>query len=177
MASIIGVETLQHTNGTTAATVKSNGTFYPTGGIVQVVGDSLNTAVSKSGTTYSDTGLSVNITPNSSSSKFLIMVNLGVVSSSTNDAVVFRLLRDSTEIGSGSGGNTQNSFIHAWQNSNSTQHSYSNHFLDTPSLTTQITYKLQWKMTSSTDTGYINRRNSDNYLAVSSNFTVMEIAG
>ena len=177
MASIIGVETLQHTNGSTAATIKSNGTFYPTGGIVQVISDTLNTAVSTNSTSYADTGLSVDITPNSSSSKFLIQVSLGLVSTGTANGVSFRLMRDSTEIGSGSGGDTQNVFLQVWQGTNSEFYAYSNHFLDSPSTTSQITYKLQWKMTGSTDTGYINRRNTDNYARTSSNFTVMEIAG
>lgn len=177
MASIIGVNEIQHTNGTSAATVKSNGTFYPTGGIVQVVGDTLNTAISTSSTTFADTGLSVDITPNASSSKFLIMINLGIVSTSTSNAVIFRLLRDSTEIGSGSGADTYNVLIHAWPGANNVLHSYSQHYLDTPSLSSQITYKLQWRMTGSADTGYLNRRNSDNVARTSSNFTVMEIAG
>lgn len=37
MASIIGVETLQHTNGTTAATINSSGFFVPKLNIVQTV--------------------------------------------------------------------------------------------------------------------------------------------
>ena len=153
-----------------------NGIYMP-GHVVQIVTDHLNTSVSTSSTSFSDTGLSADITPKSSSSKFYIMVNLGVVSTGLSNAVVFRLMRDTTEVGSGTGAGTQNAFLHAWQNSTSTQESYSNHYVDTPSSTTTITYKLQWKMSGSADTGYINRRNSDNYLVTSSNFTVMEIGG
>ena len=177
MASIIGVNEIQHTNGTSAATVKSNGTFYPTGGVVQVVSDTLNTAITTSSTSYADTGLSVDITPNSSSSKFLIQVNLGIVSTGQTNAVVFRLMRDSTEIGSGSGAGTEDCFLYVWVNAANEFYAYGNHFLDSPSTTSQITYKLQWKMTGSTDTGYLNRRSYDNYARTSSNFTVMEIAG
>ena len=52
----------------------------------------------------------------------------------------------------------------------------SNHFIDSPSTTSSITYKLQWAMTGDSNTGYINRRSTDNYARTSSNFTVMEIA-
>lgn len=147
------------------------------GTVLQVVGDTLNTAISTSSTSFADTGLSVDITPTASTSKFLVQVNLGIVSTSSSDAVQFRLMRDSTEIGEGSGAGTINCFMHSWLGASNVFHSYSNSFLDSPSQTTQITYKLQWKMSGSTDTGYLNRRNYDNFARTSSNFTVTEIAG
>ena len=55
MASIIGVETLQHTNGTTAATIDTSGKIKPTasGSVVAVRHYSNNTRIASitSGTT------------------------------------------------------------------------------------------------------------------------------
>ena len=144
--------------------------------VVQIVGDTLNEAVSTTGTTMTDTGLSVTITPKLSTHKFLIMVNLGVIGTGSNDGVRFRLLRDSTEIGSSTGANTYNTFMQFFPSATNEYLGASNHFIDSPSTTSSITYKLQWAMTSNVNTGYINRRSSDNYARASSNFTVMEIA-
>ena len=144
--------------------------------IVQIVGDTLNDVVTTTGTTMADTGLSVTITPKLSTHKFLIMVNLGVIGTGTNDGVRFRLLRDSTEIGSSTGANTYNTFMQFFPSATNEYLGASNHFIDSPSTTSSITYKLQWAMTGSNNTGYINRRSSDNYARTSSNFTVMEIA-
>ena len=144
--------------------------------IVQIVGDTLNDVATTTGTTMADTGLSVTITPKLSTHKFLIMVNLGVIGTGSTDGVRFRLLRDSTEIGSSTGADTYNTFMQFFPSATNEYLGASNHFIDSPSTTSSITYKLQWAMTGSSDTGYINRRSTSNYARTSSNFTVMEIA-
>ena len=93
------------------ALTKVRDAVMPAGAVLQVVSDTLTTAASTNSTTYSDTGLSVSITPISSSSKFVIMTNLGILSTGLNNAILLRLLRDSTEINSGTGGTTYNSHI------------------------------------------------------------------
>ena len=148
------------------------------GHVLQVKSGHLNTAVSTTSTSFADiSNLTATITPTSTSSKILINVDLGIVSTSTSNAIIFRLMRGSTEIGAATGATNENCFIYVWPGGASVFHSYANHFLDSPSTTSATTYKLQWKMTGSTDTGYINRRNTDNYGRTSSNFTVMEIGG
>ena len=144
--------------------------------IVQIVGDTLNDVATTTGTTMADTGLSVTITPKLNTHKFLIMVNLGVIGTGSNDGVRFRLLRDSTEIGASTGADTHNTFMQFFPSATNEYLGASNHFIDSPSTTSSITYKLQWAMTGSSDTGYINRRSTSNYARTSSNFTVMEIA-
>ena len=146
------------------------------GHVIQAASSSLNAAVSTSGTTFTDTGLTVTLTPRQSTSKFLIIVDLGLVSTGTADGVMFRLMRNSTQIGQSTGANNHNNFMQFYPPNNSVFLGASNHFYDTPSTTNQITYKLQWAMTGSTNTGFINRRNSDNYARTTSNFTVQEIA-
>jgi hypothetical protein len=159
------------------ALTRLNNQALPTGSVLQVKSDILTGAVSTSGTTFVDTGLSVDITPRSTSSKFLIIVNLGLVGVNTSDGIMTKLLRDSTEIASATGADTRNVFTQSYYNEANNYIGTSNHFFDTPSASSQITYKLQFAMTGSTNTGYINRRNSDNFARTSSNFTVMEIAG
>jgi len=159
------------------ALTRLNNQALPAGSVLQVKSDILTGAVSTSGTTFVDTGLSVDITPRSTSSKFLIIVNLGLVGVDTSDGVMTKLLRDSTEIASATGADTRNLFTQSYYNESNNFIGTSNHFFDTPSASSQITYKLQFAMTGSTNTGYINRRASDNFARTSSNFTVMEIAG
>ena len=156
--------------------VPAGQTLYAPGHVIQVAGNSLNTAVSITGTSFADTGLTATLIPKQSTSKFLIMVDLGLVSTGTSDGVRFKLLRNSTEIGQASGADTHNLFMQHWPNSTSMYIGASNHFYDTPSTASQITYKLQWAMTGTSNTGYINRRNSNNFARTTSNFTVMEIA-
>ena len=161
----------------TSTTVPSS--KQPAGSVLQVKSDVLTgTSLSTSGTTFVDTGLSVDITPSSTSSKFLIIVNLGLVGVNSSDGVMTKLFRDSTEIASATGADTRNLFTQSYYGATSNYYvGTSNHFFDTPSTSSQITYKLQFAMTGSTNTGYINRRPSDNFARTSSNFTVMEIAG
>ena len=173
MASIIGVETLQHTNGTTAAEIKSDGTLYPTGHVVKVINDNLDTVFSTSSTTFVDTGLSVTITPSSTDSDILLTANLGLVGMDASSGIQFRLLRDSTVVG---GSSSSNVFMHCFFNNTYFFGGISNSFLDSPSSTSSITYKLQAKSTGGT-TVYINRRHVDANVITSSSFTAMEIAG
>jgi len=84
MSSTIGVQNIAHTNGTVAATVTSGGniamasgkTFSATGAVLNVYQHSISTQSAgngrSSGTLYNSTGLFLTITPQSSSSKFLI---------------------------------------------------------------------------------------------------------
>jgi len=168
MASIINVDQIDEATS-------GSGVHIP-GHVIQVAGNSLNTVITTSGTTFADTGLTATLTPKKSTSKFLIIANLGIVSSGTGDGVMFRLLRGSTLIGSSTGADSYNNFLQVWPNSASIYVGGANHFYDTPSTASQIVYKLQWAMTGNNDTGYINRRSSGNYARASSNFTVMEIA-
>ncbi len=117
---------------------------------------------------YADvTGLSVSITPSSSSNKILILVNLQY-GDQGNGYTGFRLLRGSTNIGfttaldDQNSSNTRDSAFAAM--SESSQHTYklsssSYSFLDSPSTTSSTTYKLQLKTWSST-TFRLNRPNS-----------------
>lgn len=180
MASILGVETLQHTNGTTAATIQSDGTFYPTGGIVQVQQSFKDDVFSTTGTTAHEdiTGLSVSITPKSTSSKVLVTLHLGIIGVNADAAASIRIYRDSTVIGNSEQGTTDpkdGSMVFYQNNQTGTGVSASFSFLDSPSTTSTTTYKASMYVNGGT--GYINRLPNDATWGGASTITVMEIAG
>jgi hypothetical protein len=159
----------------------------PSGSILQVVSTTKVDTFSTSSTNeFVDiTGLSVNITPLSSSSRILINVHLGAFgngSSSANTAS-FRLVRNSTVVGAGTPegarvGASFRDFIDA-DNNHARNGSFTH--VDSPSTTSTITYKLQ--ANNQANTLFINRNgsNDNNGLAwgtrCASSITVMEIAG
>jgi len=180
MASILGVETLQHTNGTTAATIKSDGTFYPTGGIVQVKQSFKDDVFSTTGTTAHEdiTGLSVSITPKSTSSKILVTLHLGCIGVTTNGAASIRIYRDSTVIGDSDQGTSDlrdGSIVFYHNNQTGIGVPISFSFLDSPSTASATTYKAGIYVNAGT--GYVNRLPSDTNWRAASTITAMEIAG
>lgn len=160
---------------------------FPNGGagkILQVI-NSIKTDVGSAGesSNYVDiSGLSVSITPTSSSSKILISCNITAGHSATSNVFGFRLMRDSTAIAvsDAAGNRRQWTFgeMTARSNTNNTTHSVGGTFLDSPSTTSATTYKLQ--LYNRYNTVYINRSgedsNSDNHGRGVSAITVMEVA-
>ena len=146
------------------------------GKILQVVSQNLTTQMSTASTSYVDSGLTASITPSATSSKILILINIGVSISGDHNGYL-KLLRDSTEINSGSGGDNNSLF---GVNGNSTASRYAPmmeacNFLDSPSTTSAITYKVQVRSHSGSFTMYINRRSNDTNFGVASNITLVEV--
>ena len=129
------------------------------------------------------TGLSVSITPSSASNKILILatINHGV---DGIRATALKLLRDSTaiNIGTALGNRTAASTVAIGQNYDSNRGQVSSiNFLDSPSTTSAITYKIQVGILESTgNVARINTSGADgdfSYIGRSaSTITVMEIA-
>ena len=157
------------------------------GGIIQIKQAVKTDTFSTTSSTFTDvTGLSVSITPTSSTSKILVKVSLGFVSGYASNSSTyphFVLVRGSTEIGKGdsSGSRTDCSFAVL----TNLQQGYqgdcgSFEFLDSPATTSATTYKLQML------SGYLNRQiyinrmyNDDNETyttRAASTFTVMEVS-
>ena len=120
------------------------------GGIIQVVQgiktDTFSTAAALS-TKATITGLTVNITPISSSNKILIIMQLGVVGATADTTVGGTILRDSTAIGLADAAElrTQNTFgcgVPA-TGSDWRTHNVSFTILDSPATTSQITYSVK----------------------------------
>jgi len=150
------------------------------GNIIQVVSTTKTTSTSTttSGSFTDISGMSVSITPSFTSSKILILISLGSISSDAGVSVGFRLLRGSTAVGNATNTTLQSGFTNIYGGEASTDKhlmSASHNFLDSPSTTSSTTYKLQWRNSSSTS--YLNRYNgsSDSYNG-SSTITVMEVA-
>ena len=152
------------------------------GKVLQVVQTVKSDTFSSSSSSWTDiTGLSASITPSSASSKILIMYSI-VASEDTAQFAIFRITRNSTGIGIGdASGNRQTATTASWSGGASNHsNSQSVQYLDSPSTTSSITYKVQVISTAS-QTAYINRnaRDNDAYYEprTISTITVMEIAG
>lgn len=129
------------------------------------------------------TGLSVSITPTSSSSKIMIFGRLTGAGTSGTTRLQMRLVRDSTaiSIGDASSNRLQVSGGELYYGAdNSTLSNTTITFLDSPATTSSTTYKLQIRNGNATGTIYVNRIESNpdnNSTPVStSSITVMEIA-
>jgi len=125
--------------GSSAITAAKIGSL-PSGSVIQVVQTSSSADESTTSTSFVDSGLIVSITPSSTSSKILVSYYTSVrkAPGNTNNAVFIQLLRDSTVI-------TAQDYV-AWnQLSQYGQEGVSVCHLDSPSTTSQITYKVQFR--------------------------------
>ena len=117
------------------------------GKLLQAVTATTSTEHTNSGTTWADTGLTANITPSATSSKILILLSctFHVESSQADAGGNIRLVRDSTTIDNSD--NQRAAYLYV-NNAGSLQLNmvYSQHILDSPSTTSQITYKTQSRM-------------------------------
>ena len=151
---------------------------FPTGSIIQTVqGGRTDRFISTSGSTFVDCWVSVNITPSSTSSTILITVSGTLANEGTNgNRCLVKLFRGSTEIGSGTSGSTYNVFTSALPVQSYNVYPFSNSFIDSPSTTSQITYKIQIAASSTSDTAIGGRGDIDE-IAVPTRITAQEIAG
>jgi len=133
-------------------------------------------------TSYTDiTGLSVSITPTRSDSKILIFANVHGVGDSSTQAYL-RFMRDSTPIcvGTSVGSRVSATMGSIYEDQTNDTNSCSQNFLDSPSTTSAVTYKIQAR-TQGAGSIYINRSAGDANDATSGRFTstltVMEVCG
>jgi hypothetical protein len=113
--------------------------------------------------TYTDlTGLSINITPSSTSNKIFLYTSINCLSN-VSEGFGIRFIRDSTNVF------TTTSSYAEYPNVNSHRTMASFAYLDSPSTTSQITYKVQGSSFSSSSIEFNNSAQSIFYL--------MEIAG
>ena len=151
------------------------------GEVLQVVNSiKTDTLASAGAVQWNDSGLSAAITPSSTSSKILVLVNMSGAHTTSN--TWFKILRDSTDLGLGdaAGSRLQCTFGNLYQFGDGNimkTHSFS--LLDSPSSTSALTYKVQVR--SNGGTYYVNRTVNDvdnvDIGRASSSITLMEIAG
>ena len=160
------------------------------GKVLQVVSTTTDSSFSTSATSFTDiTGMSVSITPSATSSKIFISGHMQGGGNNDSRFLGFKLLRDSTSVDEGNkgGSNGVDAFISLGggdsTNREVTNDNLSFNYLDSPSTTSAITYKLQVNPNPGASSGrtfYLNRPSNiaDNtrFWTVST-ITVMEISG
>ena len=170
------------------ATITNSGTATGFGGgkVLQVVSSVLTSSVSVTadGDWQDYTGVSGAITPSASSSKILVMCSTGFSSDSQTSRHAVRLVRNSTaiSIGDAASSRARGAFpvftVHS--NTGNTCRFISIQHLDSPSTTSEVTYKLQF----AADSGralHVNKadEDTDTFLVArgATNFVCLEIDG
>ena len=133
--------------GTAGQVLQSGGTganvswtTISSGGLKQIVFAQTASSQAYSSSSYGDlNGVSVNITPSSSSNKVLIMSGIQYNLGSNDRGFQARIMRDSTAIQEPN--NQKENYIAGTSAVHNGKSSYM--FLDTPNTTSQITYKMQ----------------------------------
>jgi hypothetical protein len=136
------------------------------GKVLQTVTAEYSTQADSTSATFADTGLTANITPSSTSNKILVIVNHTNTRANGGTQIGLKLFRDATEI--------RVSRYLADTNDASRNHiSVTIVELDSPSSSSEITYKTQFnnEQASGTTTVQLGGTNG------TSTITLMEIAG
>jgi hypothetical protein len=175
--------TLPTTSGTVLTSASSVASSQlPTGSVLQVVSTTKTDVASTTSSTFTDvSGLSVSITPSSSSNKILVVYN--VAASNDTGGGFLQLVRGSTPIavGTAATGNQLNVTLGNYYSSDTnTFYTGAGSYLDSPATTSSTTYKFQFRIgtggTITVNRNYSNANFAYTGVAVSS-ITVMEIKG
>lgn len=155
----------------------------PSGSILQVQQAFYSAATTLASGSFTDyPGLSISITPSSSSSKFFLMYHLQITIYGTT--LMSRFVRNGSAVGVGDAAGSRNQSTTGWLfPSGDTNHQACpmvGFYLDSPATSSAITYKVQAK-TQTSGTAYINYNasnadNSDWAHRSTSSFTVFEVA-
>jgi len=148
--------TLPALNGSALTTLNasnvSSGTLnsarYSGGKILQAQNMNSSTAVSyNTNSSFVDTGITDSITPSATSSKILIVASIQFTCASSSDAITWKALRDSTSLG-------EQQDIRATGVAFASVYSFA--YVDSPSSTSAITYKFQFRRTGGSGYIYVN---------------------
>ena len=142
----------------------TGGAWAPAGTVLQVVYNSLALSASSTSSSFADTGLSASITPTSSTSKILVLINHWASSDSSNANAGFQLLRGASVISDYMDSSLGYSSTFLYQ--------LSAHFnyLDSPATTSFTTYKTQFRRSGGSSAIYLGLNNPV------SSMTLIEVA-
>jgi len=181
-----GAVELYYNDSKKLETTSAGGTLTGTwnvGKILQVVQAVKVDTFSHGSASWADiTGLTVNITPSSSSNKILVSYITNLSGSTTGGhTCLLRCLRGSTAIGVGTGASNRKPASGLRYNHNTADSSwFSFEYLDSPSTTSATTYKVQLYPENG-NTAYVNRSGQDGDYTYHGRFasfiTVKEIEG
>ena len=146
-----------------AGTLQQGGSALVTGKILQIVQATSTGGSDSTSTTYAATALTAAITPSSASNKVLVLACGNAASSSASGKGIYSILRDSTEVTSGS----SLAILDLETNENTIAINY----LDSPSSTSEIDYYVAHK---TNNVSYTSRWNMSNRTTV---MVLMEVAG
>ena len=136
--------TLLNSDGSGAALTGFTDSQMPAGSVIQVLHASHTGSSNSSSTSYVATGLTLDITPASTSNKILILTSyhIEIAGSSQAQDGYYQLLRDATSLVSGQASSSYD------QGGDGAQVGaiHSMNYLDSPSSTSALTYKVQMKM-------------------------------
>ena len=179
--STIKVDTIQTRAG--AVPKASDLGLNTTGNVLQVVQAVLTTSSSAAVAGWYDlTGLSLAITPLSTSNKILVKANVFGSVSNAGWTIAIRILRGTTVLSVGTSGSTDdnNSTSLAYMAGSTAEgdgKQMTVDILDSPSTTSATTYKVQYRGGNTGVTTYINRISTNANECAISTITLMEIAG
>ena len=173
--STLKVNSIQNTSGE-----NNLGTILQ---VVQSVKTDTSSTNSPAETAFVDTGLSVTITPSSSSNKILVLWNI-FIGSGADNVTMLKLQRGSSDIllGDASGSRIRVTQAQGARYNDDPWQSdiQSGQYIDSPSTTSATTYKFIWCSNGSTYS-YINRsgrdhaNNNDEDVRATSSMTAMEV--
>ena len=183
MSSILKVDQLQDSGGNNLVTSNGSGVITAAGfgKVGQVVSTSKTDVFSSTSTgSFIDiTGLSLSITPSSTSSKILVIFHINL---STSNLAYTKIRRGTTDIAIGDAASSRirvTTGHGSYSGDTNRSFTYSATFLDSPSSTSQLDYNIQGYCETS-NTTYINRSandpDSDTGYRMVSSLTLMEIA-
>ena len=123
-----------------ADTFAFSGTVSGVGGgkLLQVQNQHFTTHVTTTSTSFADTGITKAITPSATSSKILITLSIRISThTQANERIMTQILRGSSVIAL-----NERTLL---SNGSDTGGMFSYQYLDSPSSTSELTYKIQWK--------------------------------
>lgn len=149
-------------NGTvlTADSAQATGLKWVTpasgGKVLQVVSATYSTSTTIASTSFVDSGLSATITPTLNTSKILVMISQPFNLSRNSDQIgaAFKLIRTSTDILTADG---EGIYTYVGTGANAAYLSFYNaiSYLDSPATTSATTYKTQYKVSTTANSGQI----------------------
>jgi len=126
------------------------------GKLLQVVNATYSTATTVTSTSFTDSGLTASITPTSATSKILVMIQQPYYLYNLIDqtAAGYQIVRGSTNIVTTY---NENNYVYVGSGANAAQLRLSPTIitLDSPASTSSLTYKIQWKLKSTANSGTI----------------------
>jgi hypothetical protein len=137
------------------------------GKLLQVVNATTSTQTNITSTSFTDTGLSATITPTSATSKIFIMINQPIIHTRATDqsGAGYQLVRGASNIYTS---DAEAFYVYVGTGANSAQNAVaaSISYLDSPATTSATTYKIQWKVASSSNSGTVVTSNNSGVASI-----------